>query len=138
MHAITVMEMAGGARALVPIRDAIRDHIIDRPSLVALMLNGFRLKLTAPIDRSAAERTCGSHTIGARREEAKFPLMLAGQRLFDCRVVTGSTEVPFHLLAGATMVEAVNPEKPSNRLTVCVLASKSGLLVPRLISRKSP
>ncbi len=122
---LTVLQMIGGAKSLGPIRDAIRDHIISRPSLLAILLNGLRLKVEAPMElRELVQSPWLTHLALTPREEAKFPVLLSGERLFDCRVVVAPTNPPFNLTAGAVLIEAVHPEKPENRLTLCVLAGK--------------
>lgn len=136
MHAITMIELMSGARALVPIRDSIRDHVIHKPSIVAVVMNGFRLNLEARIERHHSFHLSHISPAIVKSEEARFPLYLAGHRLFDCRVIAGPTDTPFHLIAGALMVEAVNPEKPNNRLTVCVLAAKRGVMSADQVATK--
>jgi hypothetical protein len=123
---MTMLQRMGGARSLAPIRDSIRDHVVRRPSVIALLLAGLRLQVDAMIDANAIALTQhATHLSSAPRYESRFPLLLSGQRLFDCRVVVGQPQAPYSLTGGALLVEVAHPEKSSNRLTVCVLAAKS-------------
>jgi len=122
---MTLMQLTGGSRALFPIREAIRDHVISRPSIIGLMLAAFRLKVEAPMDSPEnAANAAMMATTGKR--DARFPVLLSGQRLFDCRVVVGPTAPPYNMTAGALLMEAVHPENAKKRLTICVLAGRHG------------
>jgi hypothetical protein len=57
------------------------------------------------------------------RQEAQFPVSIAGQKVFDCRVVVGPPNPPYNLLGGVLLFEAVHPEDTTRRLTIRVLAA---------------
>jgi hypothetical protein len=118
---MTWMQLMGGSRALLPVREAIRDHVVNRPSILGLILAGFRITLEA---HTQDRQSIGDES--SLQQEARFPVLLSGQRLFDCRVVVGPTASPYNLTAGALLVEAVHPEQPARRLTVSVLAAHRG------------
>jgi len=119
---MTWMQLMGGSRALQPVREAIRDHVVLKPSILGLVLAGFKISLEA----HTQDRKPIGDDDGSPKHEARFPVLLSGQRLFDCRVVVGPTTSPYNLTAGALLVEAVHPEQPARRLTVSVLAAQKG------------
>ena len=119
---MTWMQLMGGSRALLPVREAIRDHVVMKPSILGLVLAGFKITLEAHTEN----RQRIGEDASAPKHEARFPVLLSGQRLFDCRVVVGPTASPYNLTAGALLVEAVHPEQPARRLTVSVLAAQKG------------
>jgi hypothetical protein len=122
---LTMMQLMGGSKALTPIRDSIRDQVVQKPSLIGIWINCLALNVQAKVEQCRMLQspwTAGG--MFAAREEAKFPVILAGQRLFDCRLIVGPTDPPYNLTAGALMFEAVHPEKKQNRLMICVLAAK--------------
>lgn len=119
---MTWMQLMGGSRALQPVREAIRDHVVMKPSILGLLLAGFKFTVEA---HTGNRQTIGDDA-SSPRHEARFPVLLSGQRLFDCRVVVGPTASPYNLTAGALLVEAVHPEQPARRLTVSVLAAQKG------------
>ena len=119
---MTWMQLMGGSRALLPVREAIRDHVVMKPSILGLVLAGFKITIEA----HTQDRKPIGDDAGSPKHEARFPILLSGQRLFDCRVVIGSTASPYNLTAGALLVEAVHPEQPARRLTVSVLAAQKG------------
>lgn len=122
---LTKMQLLGGSKALTPIREAIRDHVVTKPSLLAIVLHGLRIKVEAPVNQREVVRSPWSeHAALVPRQQAKFPMLLSGHRLFDCRVVVAPPQPPYHLTAGALLIEAVHPENAANRLTMCVLAAK--------------
>ena len=124
---LTMIQLMGGSRALLPIRESVRDQIVQRPSLLRVLLNGLRLNVETRIDRCELVQTPWSTDAAlAPRQDATFPVVLAGQRLFDCRVIVGPPQAPYNLTGGTLFFEAVHPEKPANRLSVWVLAAQHG------------
>lgn len=122
---VTLLELTGGSRALLPIGERIREHVLDEPNLIDFLLSGLRLRLETPIEQH--QLVCAawpSETGLIFSQEAAFPVTLAGRKLFDCRLVVGPAVPPYDLLAGTLLIEAVNPEHGENRLKICVLAGR--------------
>lgn len=120
-----MLETLGCAQALAPIRDAVRHSVIKKPSLLGFVFNGLRLNVDAQIVESELVKSpWSSEAALAPRHEAQFPVSLAGQHLFDCRMVVGPSSPPYNLTGGVLLFEAVHPEDTQNRLTIRVLAAK--------------
>lgn len=124
---ITMLQPVGRARALRPIREAIRESVIKRPTVLGILLGGLKIHLEtefaacrrpAPLNPAAAD-------LGPLFD-VTMPVAMSGQRLFDCRMVVGPSASPYNLTAGVLQLEAVHPDKPSNRLMVQMLAAKRG------------
>ena len=119
------LQTLGGSRALRPIRDAVREQVVKQPKILGLLLNGFRICVEADFSQSELVRSLRTVDGPASpRYQIDFPLLLTGQRLFDCRVVVGPPAKPYNLLGGTLLFEAAHPDKPQNRLTVRVLAAQ--------------
>lgn len=120
-----MMQTVGMCSALQPIRDAVREQVIKVPTLMDVILSGLNLRLEAKMPGTEIVVMPGLNGVFLGPcEQSHFPVCLAGQPLFDCRLISGPTAPPYHLTAGMLLFEAVHPEKPQNRLTVRVLAAK--------------
>jgi hypothetical protein len=119
------LQIIGSCGALEPIREAVREQVLNVPDLLDLILSGLKLKLEthmSPTEMLFMPWLAGG-TLGPC-EQSRFPVCLAGQTVFNCRMVSGSMVSPYHLTGGMLLLEAVHPDKPQNRLTVRVLAAK--------------
>jgi hypothetical protein len=113
------------AGALEPIRASLRKDIVKLPTLVDVLLNGLRINLETDVtDISMVMSPWSIEAALAPSYQSKFPVCLAGQKLFDCRMIVGPTKPPYQLTGGVLMLEAVHPEKPENRVMIRVLAAK--------------
>lgn len=122
---MVMLQSMGASRALTPIRDAVRRDVVKKPSLIGMVLGGLRMRVDTEITETEAVASRWSPDAALTpRREAQFPVVLSGQKLFDCRLVVGPANPPYNLLGGVLLFEAVHPEKPDNRLTLRVLAAK--------------
>jgi len=123
---LTTIQGMGCSRAIAPIRLAVRAaDVVKKPTVLDVLLNGLRLNLEAePSDGEVVKMPWSLDAALCPRRETQFPVLLAGQKLFDCRMVVGPANPPYNLLGGVLLFEAVHPDKPSNRLTIRVLAAK--------------
>jgi hypothetical protein len=112
------------ATPIRPIRDAARAAVIREPSILSIILSGFRINVRA--DFSNAEELPGPWMPGVGglpQFLAQSPLLVAGTNVTEARVVVGPNDPPYHLTAGMLLMEAAHPKKPGNRLSVRVLAA---------------
>ncbi|MCI0677371.1 MAG: hypothetical protein L0Y42_16545 [Phycisphaerales bacterium] len=123
---MATLQTLGTARALFPIRASVRDHdIFKKPSVLSVLLAGLQVHLQAHIVESEMVKSPWSLEAALiPRQEAQFPVSIAGQKVFDCRVVVGPPNPPYNLLGGVLLFEAVHPENTAKRLTIRVLAAK--------------
>ena len=120
-----MLETLGCAQALAPIREVVRHTVIKKPSILGFVFNGLRMNVDAQITESELVRSPWSPEAALTpRHEALFPVSLAGQHLFDCRMIVGPPDPPYNLTGGVLLLEAVHPEDTQNRLTIRVLAAK--------------
>lgn len=119
------LQTIGLCGALEPIREAVREQVLKLPNVIDVILAGLRVRLETHMSPSEVlfMPWLGGGTLGPC-EQSRFPVCLAGQPVFDCRLICGPTAPPYHLTAGMLLFEAVHPDKPRNRLTVRVLAAK--------------
>jgi hypothetical protein len=121
---VATLQALGTTPPVAPIRDVVKDHIVQTPSLLTLLMTG--LKPTATASMRFATHSVFPWALDRVQVpcyQAEFATYLAGERCFDCRVVAGPSVPPMHLLGGLLVIEAAHPQQPDNRLTIRVLAS---------------
>jgi hypothetical protein len=121
---VATLQALGTTPPVAPIRDVVKDHIVQVPSLLTLLMTGLKPTATASM-RFATQSAFpwAFDRIDVPCYQAEFTTFLAGERCFDCRVVAGPSVPPLHLLGGLLVIEAAHPQQPENRLTVRLLAS---------------
>jgi hypothetical protein len=121
---VAALQALGTSPPLTPIRELVKEHVVEVPTLVSLLLSGLRPNLKTTLTTAQPlEFPWVLGRVMVPCYEADFATYLAGQRFFDCRVVAGPSVPPCDLIGGLLVIEAAHPEKPENRLTVRVLAS---------------
>jgi hypothetical protein len=127
----TTLQIVGMSAALAPVREAVKTYVVKPPTLMDVVMSGLQLKLQTQLRDTQPLATPWSAGLAIGQCcQSRFPVMLAGQPLFDCRLVAGPNVPPYHLTSGMLLFEAVHPQKTENRLTIRVLAAKR--LGPRL------
>lgn len=118
------LQEIGKSGALRPIRHAARKTVIHEPNILMLILNAFRINVRA--DFANAERMTQPWLpeFDVPQYVASSPLYIAGQHVLNCRVVLGPVGDPFALTAGVLGFEITHPDRPQNKLTVRLLATK--------------
>jgi hypothetical protein len=99
------------------------------PSIFAFLLTGLKPTVTASMSSATpSEFPWALEQVRVPCHQAEFSTLLAGERLFECRVVAGPSVPPMDLLGGILVIEAAHPVHTQNRLTMRVLASSRARL----------
>lgn len=131
------LQCLGTARALRPIRDAVKDDVFKKPKILGLLLNGLRFSVEADFSQSELVKSVPAEgSEGSPRYQIDFPVALTGQRMFNCRLICGAPVAPYSMLGGTLLFEAAHPDKPTNRLSVRVLAAQSSKPAQTLASSR--
>jgi hypothetical protein len=123
-NVIAVLQALGTSPPVTPIRNLVKDHVIDMPSIFGLLLTGFRPTLNATLTHTAAMQfPWALDRVFVPAYQADFTTYLAGERFMDFRVVAGPNVPPCDLIGGLLVIEAVHPRQNDSALIVRVLAS---------------
>jgi hypothetical protein len=125
LEALMIMlHSIGNSRSLQVIRDATRSDVIEMPSLLSVVISGFKFKVEMDLRHGTWRGGMPAMLSSAPCDEARFQLRIAGQPMFNGRLVCRAPQPPFHLTAGMLILEAVHPHNPQNRFMLRVLAAK--------------
>jgi hypothetical protein len=121
---VAVLQALGTTPPMTPIRNLLKEHVVEMPSVFGLLLSGLRPTLTATMTSATpCEFPWFLDQVMVPCYHAEFATLLAGERFFDCRVVAGPSVPPCDLIGGLLVIEVVHPRDRENRLTVRMLAS---------------
>lgn len=121
---VAALQAVGTTPPVTPIRDLVKGHVVETPSVLSLLFSGLRPTLQTTLTTAQPlDFPWVFGRVNVPCYEADFATYLAGARFFDCRVIAGPSVPPCDLLGGLLVIEVAHPHKPANRLTVRVLAS---------------
>lgn len=126
---VATLQSLGTTPPIKSIRETVKEHVVSMPSIFAFLLTGLKPTVSATLSSASP---CAFPWVLDRVQvpsyQAEFRTMLAGERMFDCRIVAGPSVPPMDLLGGLLVIEAAHPQMPDNRLTLRVLASSRARL----------
>lgn len=126
---VATLQTLGMTPPLASIRELVKDHVVSMPSIFSFLLSGLKPTVAATLSSATpCEFPWVLDRVQVPAYQAEFTTLLAGERMFDCRMVAGPSVPPMDLLGGLLVIEAAHPDNPGNRLTVRVLASSRARL----------
>lgn len=126
---VATLQTLGMTPPLATIRELVKDHVVNMPSIFSFLLSGLKPTVAATLSSATpCEFPWMLDRVHVPAYQAEFATLLAGERMMDCRVIAGPSVPPMDLLGGLLVIEAAHPDVPGNRLTVRVLASSRARL----------